>query len=117
MLEFLNLRRLRVHKFLNLLLSLVIITFYVHLREVRVPRFLNDAQLQGPLLLNPALLTALLHCRCSAWQSIEAGLVSRGDRRGKAPCDGTFRIELLINRRSYLMKENTNENGHVGAKT
>ena len=41
-----------------MLLSLVIINFYVHLREVRVPRFLNDAQLQGPLLLNPALLTA-----------------------------------------------------------
>ena len=29
--------------------------------------------------------------RCNAWQSIKLGLVARGDRQGKAPCDGTFR--------------------------
>jgi len=29
---------------------------------------------------------------------MKLGLVARGDRRGKAPCDGTFRIELLMNR-------------------
>ena len=29
--------------------------------------------------------------RCNAWQSIKLGLVARGDRQGKAPCDGAFR--------------------------
>ena len=55
-------------------------------------------------------MTVRVGLELGPWQSIELGLVARGDRRGKAPCDGTFGIELLIDRRSYLMKENTNEN-------
>ena len=41
---------------------------------------------------------------------LDAAPALGGGRGGKALCDGTFRIELLINLRSYLIKENTNEN-------
>ena len=58
---------------------------------------------------DPRIFQKCLWPRCNAWQSIKLGLVARGDRQGKAPCDGTFRIELLTNLRSYLIKETTSE--------
>jgi len=61
-LRFLNLSSQRVPKFLHLLLFLVIISFFVHLQEARVTKFLNDWQSKGPVLLHPRLLSTPLDC-------------------------------------------------------
>ena len=62
MLEFLIFEAMEAMEVLKFVAILVIITFFEHLREVRVHKFLNDSRLQGPRLLKLGLLATPFHC-------------------------------------------------------